>query len=190
VTDDEVLDILTEIDNSRSADKAEQFEAMAESLAPGENGRASFLSAAGDHWQMQDQPDRARVCFEAALADGGESAVNPLVSLLDLALAHDDDERSAALTEQLRDMVRRDELDALGCHQVGETYEIHGQLKVAARWFTFPLSWVDPEDEELLDDLCLFGRVRVREQLGLPSDRYDLVAKRWIAERAVTNDRA
>jgi hypothetical protein len=66
VTDDEVLDILTAIDSGRSADKAEQFEAMAESLAPGENGRASFLSAAGDHWQLRGDLERARACFEKA----------------------------------------------------------------------------------------------------------------------------
>lgn len=51
----------------------------------------------------------------------------------------------------------------------------HDQLREAHRWFTMPLSYADPDSEDL-DYLCLAARLRVREALGLPQDRFDRLA--------------
>jgi len=175
--DDDVFDLLTAIEETTPiGSKAERFEAMAEEMTPGEHGRATFLLAAGEHWQMRQKYDNARRCFELALGDGGETATEPLANLLGLALETGDEPQASSLALELRGLVRQGDIGASGCHFIGETFETHGRLREAMRWFTIPLSYVDPEDEDDLDFYCLSGRHRVRRELGLPEDRYDLAA--------------
>ena len=184
VDDDEVFDQLTDIEESVPfAEKAERFEELAGTLATGENGRASFLVAAGEHWHMRREYDEARRCFETALADGGATGTSPLANLHSLALETGDEETAAALLGRLRDLARRDELVPSDCLFVAENLETQDRPREALRWFTIPLSRLDPTlDQEDLDPYCLLGRLRVRRQLGLPVDRYDQVALALQAE--------
>jgi YD repeat-containing protein len=182
MTEDELFDLLTEIDLSASRDKAREFEKAAAGVPAGEHGRASLLVAAGDHWQMRQKYDEARRCFEEARDDGGESSVDPEAYLLDLALEEGDDEAAARQLATLKAVARRDELSAEACHVVGESLEERGRLQEAHRWFTMPLTWTEEDD---LDVLCLAGRLRVREALGLPRDRFDAIA---LEERAARHE--
>ena len=180
--DDEVFDRLTEIDMSGSTRKAEEFEALAQSLPVGEYGRASFLIAAGPHRQMRKEYDEARRCFELALEDGGESSTDPLTNLLSLALDTGDEATVLSLSAELRRMVRDDRMGADGCLFVGDSFQDHGRLREALRWFTIPLTYADLEDDDL-DYFCLAGRYRVRRELGMPEDRIDQIAAVEIARQ-------
>lgn len=173
--DDEVFDLLDGIDSERRSDKAEAFEALAKSMPVGEHGRASFLVAAGEHRQLREEYDEARRLFELALADGGESEADPLAFLLSLALDTGDEPAVESLARQLRDLVRADRATPATCLHVGEAFEEHDRLREAMRWFTIPLMWGDLDDVHSLDELCLYGRWRVRRRLELPQDRLDLL---------------
>lgn len=178
-----MYDRLTDIEETVPfSEKAERFEELAASLPVGENGRASFLVAAGEHWQMRKQYDEARRCFEAAQADGGQTGTPALANLHSLALETGNEEEATTLIAELREMARREELYPMDFNFIGETFEAFDRLAEAQRWFTLPLSYLDPVlDEDELDPYCLAGRHRVRRALGLPVDRYDQAA---IAERA------
>ena len=181
--EDDVLDAMERIDFSTSPTKAEEFEAMAASLTTGEHGRVSFLLAAGEHRQMRGEHGEARRLYDAAIADGGESPGAPLAQLLSLALETGDDARATDCTAQLRDLSRADRLVPDDYHRVGDVFRGHGRLRDALRWFSIPLSSVDPEDVDDLAWWCLLGRRQVREELGLPRDRYDQVADAELARR-------
>ena len=181
VTEDELFDLMDEIDMSGSRDKATDFETAAAQVPVGEYGRASLLVAAGDHWQMRKEYDEARRCFLEARADGGESSVDAEAYLLDLALEEGDSEVASHQLATLKGMARRDEISTETCHFIGEALELHDRLQEAQRWFTMPLTWSDEDD---LDFLCLVGRERVRRALGLPQDRFDVIAAEERAIRA------
>ena len=100
--EDELFDVLTNIDSAAVPDKAERFESEAQRLEPGEHGRASLLIASGDHWRMRGEFDRARSAFEAARADGGESAVDPEVALFGLAMELEDVDAAAGTSPHSR----------------------------------------------------------------------------------------
>lgn len=178
VDEDEVFDRLTEIEETVPRDeKAERFEELAATMPLGDNGRASFLLAAGEHRQMRGQFDEARRCYELALADGGQTGTPALANLHRLALETGNDPDAASLVAELRQMARRDELYPMDFCFIGETFEAVERLSEAQRWFTMPLSHLDPVlDVGELDPSCLAGRHRVRRALGLPMDRYDQAA--------------
>ena len=170
--EDELFDVLTAIDSAAVPDKAERFEAEAQRLEPGEHGRASLLIAAGDHWQMRGEFDRALSAFEAAQTDGGESAVDPVVALFGLATEREETEAAAQHLKTLKGLAKAEQLSSDNYLQMGDIYEEQGQLREAHRWYTMPLTYADADDEDL-DYLLLIARLRVREALELPRDRFD-----------------
>ncbi len=177
---DDVLDQLESIESEhRGGTAAEALEQRALDLATGAPGRAMFLNAAGDHYAMADHLDDAERCFRAALDDGGEVAVHPWSGLLWVAFGRGDESAAAQLVSQLRSLATGDGLSSSTCNNVGEAFEEQERLREAIRWFTIPLRTQDPDDLESLDPLCLSGRFRVRQQLGLPRDRYDEAAIAW-----------
>ena len=173
--DDEVFDRLSEIDMSASTKKAEEFEALAQSMPVGEHGRATFLVSAGQHRQMNDECDEAHRCFSLALEDGGRTTLHPVANLLSLALATGDESAVEARSAELRGLVRADRLGPAACHFVGDSFRDHGRLREALRWFTIPLTYADLEDDDL-DLLCLADRYQVRRELEMPQDRLDQIA--------------
>ena len=173
--EDELFDVLTAIDSAAVPDKAERFEDEAVRLEPGTYGRASLLIAAGEHWQMRGEYDKAQVSFEAALADGGESAVDPEVALLGLAMERGDDEAVTGQVTTLKALAKAEQLSVDNYLQIGEIYEKHDRLREAHRWLTMPLTFAEPDDDDL-DYLLLGARLRVREALGFSRDRFDQVA--------------
>lgn len=175
MTEDELFDTLTHLEETTPPDqKPARFEAAAAELEVGEHGRASLLVAAGEHWQMRGEHDAARRCFAEALADGGDTGAHPVASLVSLALEEGDDGAVAHHLQQMRELVKSDAVSSATCLHIGESLEEHGRLRDAHRWFTMPLTWVEDDDD--LDFYCLMGRLRVREALGLPQDRFDAIA--------------
>ena len=179
--EDELFDVLTNIDSAAVPDKAERFESEAQRLEPGEHGRASLLIASGDHWRMRGEFDRARSAFEAARADGGESAVDPEVALFGLAMEVEDGDAASRHLTTLKALAGAEQLSWDNYLQIGEVYEEHDQLRQAHRWLTMPLTYADADDEDL-NYLLLVTRLRVREALELPRDRFD---QRAFEEREV-----
>jgi hypothetical protein len=175
VDDDELFDVLTAIDSAAVPDKAERFQEEAQRLEPGAHGRASLLIASGEHWQMRGEYDKAQVSFDAARADGGESAVDPEVALFGLAMERGAADAAAQHLATLKGLANAEQLTLDDYLQIGEIYEGHGELRHAHRWLTMPLTYADPDDDDL-DYLLLVARLRVREALGLSRDRFDQVA--------------
>ena len=174
--EDAAFDLLMELEETVPIEqRAERMEAEAQRLEPGEYGRASLLIAAGEHWQMRREYDRAHRAFDAAKADGGESAAGPDVAFLGLALERGDTDGAARHREALRALTRADQLSPIDFLEIGDLYEDNDQLREAHRWYTMPLTYADPDDEDL-DYFCLVARLRVREALGLPQDRFDRIA--------------
>lgn len=171
--DDELFDLLTSVEeNVRLDDKPAAFEDLARDLEPGEFGRASLLIAAGEHWQMQKQYDEAGRCFEEARADGGEAASDPIANLLSLALDEGDEEAARTYDAELRVLARQDQVGPSTCHLIGESYELHGNLRAALRWMSIPFTHADPDDEPF-DQFLLAARRRVRAAMGMAPDRLD-----------------
>lgn len=173
--DDEVFDRLSEIDMSASATKAEDFEALAQSMPVGEHGRATFLVSSGQHRQMNGEYDEAHRCYSLALEDGGRTTIHPVANLLSLALDTGDESTVDARSAELRGLVRADRLGPAACHFVGGSFRHHGRLREALRWFTIPLTYADLEEDDL-DLLCLTDRFLVRRELEMPEDRLDQIA--------------
>lgn len=182
---DELEDLRDRLDLSTSPTKAEDFEAAAGMLTEGEYGRAALLAMAADHWQMRGDLDRARRAVDAA-GEGhpGEMWIHPLAVRLSIEIAAGDVAAQEAALAGLLERWRAAELTITTCSFIGGTLEIDGQLKRAHRWFTLPLTNVDPDDElEFDEEFCVFGRARVRSALGLPVDRFDRVAAELLASR-------
>jgi hypothetical protein len=174
MTEDELVDLMTSIEEGVPLpDKAAAFEVEARRLAVGEHGRAQLLACAGEHWQMRGEYDEARRCYGEARADDGDTMIDVWAHLLSLALDEGDEDQVRAMDRSLRVAVSVDALEPDNCLFVGESYEHHGRLKEALRWFTMPLTWGEEDD---LDEVCLRARWRVRRDLGLPVDRLDSLA--------------
>ena len=113
--------------------------------------------------------------FDAARADGGESAVDPEVALFGLAMERGDADAAAHHLTTLKGLANAEQLSWDSYLQIGEIYEEHDRLRDTHRWLTMPLTYAEPDDDDL-DYLLLASRLRVREALGLSRDRFDQVA--------------
>lgn len=142
-------------------------------LSPGEVGRAEYLNTLGQYLELEGNIEEARDAFKEALADGGETFFHPLTRLHDLERESGRVERADELLAELLVCSRADQLADADYGTIGECLEEAGELKKALRWFTIPLSDVDPDDLDGLDIVCLNGRSRVRARLDLPPDRYE-----------------
>lgn len=156
---------------------APSLEQRAHDLAPGAVGRAAWLSHAGEVWEQAGERERARACYEEAASDGGPAWLDPRASLVSVLLDLGD---NPAAEEHLR-ALRRD-LSLHGARGpvhdfVGEALEEHGRLGEALRWFDAGITYLEREDPDGDHGSCLHGRYRVRRELGLAIDRYDLLAE-------------
>ena len=85
--DDEILDEVEELATTMPAEElARLLEDRAHALAPGSPGRAAWLCYAGERWEMVDDFARAKACFEEAVADGGETFLDPRADLANVLL--------------------------------------------------------------------------------------------------------
>ena len=147
--------------------------ARAAGMAPGELGRAEFLSLQGDFMVIAGQLEEAKAPYLAALEDGGPTSIHPKVSLLDVAIQRGETDEADALLKDLLRLFRDGKLSEDDCNMVGETLEEKERFNEAQRWFTMPLR---PAEDDRFDHrqlTLLNGRYRVRRALGLPKDGFD-----------------
>lgn len=175
---DEIGDEFDQLMSAHDARKsAKVCEQRAHDLAPGQVGRAAWLSHAGECWELADAPEQAKRCYEEALADGGPAWLDARASLAAVLLDMEEVSRADALLEELRRDLAKGPVRGPVHDFVGERLELHGRLEEALLWFTAGVEAAERpgagEDAELDAVGSLSGRFRVRRELGLPHDRYD-----------------
>ena len=164
-------------------DKAERHAQLGRERAPGEYGRAHFLTMAAEHGLLRGELEHARQALEdAGPPHPGERLLDQRSIWLWLALQSAD---AAEVDRLLADLLadwRADLINVATCAHVGDLLESYDDLRRAHRWFTLPLRGLEPDDDEI-DEICLVGRLRVRQALGLAPDRYDQAAE-WVHAQA------
>ncbi len=139
--------------------------------------RAEAFLRVGDEWLLADEPAEAADWFRRAIADGGPVSVDPRVGLARALFqlgrqldAHD-------LIGSLKD---DGPTDPRTCDLAAELLVDSGDLAGALDWATtgVELCLAAGQDGDHADEnpelrLLLRLRYRIRNDLGLPEDRYD-----------------
>ena len=152
-------------------------------MAVGDPGRIDVLLVIADHQSMRGEVDDALATLDGAAGEPGADA--DLLMATRIAYLID-----AGRTDQadplLRDLRRRAaDLPIDGIERVAEALEQRGRLREAMRWFTIALRDLDPSRDlpEPDEEDALIGRWRIREQLELPADHYDSLARETLELR-------
>jgi hypothetical protein len=174
---DDVERLWLDIDLSAEPRKAERFEALGREMNPGDNGRTTFLCLAAEHRQLDGRHEEALALIELATAPDevlDEEFVHPsVIALRSLLALGRTQEADAVLADRLA-AFRRDEVDSGQCLRIGDALEFEGDLVRAHRWFTLPLAPYDPQlDIDMIDELVLEARYRLRRRRELGYDAYD-----------------
>ena len=140
----------------------------------GDDGRAAFLCALAGELNLVGDFDGARAASLAAIDDGGPTTIDPRCGLLMNELHAGEQARADEILSELLARVRSGHLGEVECEWIASSLEEADRLKDALRWYTIPLHDIDPDDIDELPTHLLYGRYRVRRELGLPLDAYDL----------------
>ncbi len=150
--------------------------------------RAEAFLRAGEQWLMADDPTAAATGFRLAMADGGPVFADPRVPLARALFLLGKPAEAQSLLDQLKDEGRR---DPRACDLVAELLVERSDLTGALDWATAGVeaclqrrSNGGPAPQGRLGDspghdddaelrLLLSLRYRIRNDLGLPEDRYD-----------------
>jgi hypothetical protein len=147
--------------------------------------RAEAFLRAGEQWLLADDPAAAATGFRLAMADGGPVFVDPRVPLARALFLLGKPAEAQSLLDQLKNEGRR---DPRMCDLVAELLVERSDLTGALDWATAGVELcvqsnggpgTDGGDEESSGDeeselrLLLSLRYRIRNDLGLPEDRYD-----------------
>lgn len=178
-TEYEIDELIEEWDVTLDADgRLPLLDDLLEQLPAGAPGRTAALTYRGEVLQILDRMDEAVAGFELAADEGGTSFIDPRALLLDALFKLGRDADAETLLTELRAASAAGDVRGALHAWVGDCLEDRGDLKRAHRWFNLGLRDLDPElDEPDRDEQdCLTGRLRVREALALPKDRFDLLA--------------
>jgi hypothetical protein len=148
--------------------------------------RAEAFLRAGEQWLLADDPAAAATGFRLAMADGGPVFVDPRVPLARALFMLGKSAEAQSLLDRLKDEGRR---DPRMCDLVAELLVERSDLAGALDWATAGVELCvqrrsnggpgtpggdEPSgDEESELRLLLSLRYRIRNDLGLPEDRYD-----------------
>lgn len=180
---DEILDEVEQLHWMPHPERARLFEDRARALGRGAPGRAAWLCHAGEAWELARDSERAKTCFEEAIADGGDTYLDPHAQLLGTVLDLGDTERAEALLTDLDRALRDGHRHGEFVHEtVGEALEMHGRPEEALRWYSAGLTASAHGSPTDLDIGCLNGRFRVRRALGMPLDEFDKLCEERRAE--------
>ena len=152
--------------------------------------RSEAFLRAGEQWLLADDPAAAATGFRLALADGGPVFVDPRVPLARALFLLGKSAEAQSLLDQLKAEGRN---DPRACDLVAELLVERSDLTGALDWATAgvelclqrrsngapgPADHIggpsgDEGDAEAELRLLLSLRYRIRNDLGLPEDRYD-----------------
>ena len=152
--------------------------------------RAEAFLRAGEQWLLADDPAAAATGFRLAMADGGPVFVDPRVPLARALFLLGKPAEAQSLLDQLKDEGRR---DPRACDLVAELLVERSDLTGALDWATAGVelclqrrsnggpvtlgrdgdSFGGDRGEEAELQMLLRLRYRIRNDLGLPEDRYD-----------------
>ncbi len=152
--------------------------------------RSEAFLRAGEQWLMADDPAAAASGFRLAMADGGPVFVDPRVPLARALFLMDKPAEAQSLLDKLKSEGRR---EPRMCDLVAELLVERSDLSGALDWATAGVelclqrrrgsegaaqsgSGVEAsasDDAEAELRLLLSLRYRIRNDLGLPEDRYD-----------------
>jgi hypothetical protein len=152
--------------------------------------RSEAFLRAGEQWLLADDPAAAATGFRLAMADGGPVFVDPRVPLARALFLLEEPAEAQSLLDQLRAEGRR---DPRACDLVAELLVERSDLTGALDWATAGVevclqrrsnggtdaqgrsadSVGAEDDAEAELRLLLSLRYRIRNDLGLPEDRYD-----------------
>jgi hypothetical protein len=152
--------------------------------------RAEAFLRAGEQWLLADDPAAAATGFRLALADGGPVFVDPRVPLARALFLLGKPAEAQSLLDQLKDEGLR---DPRACDLVAELLVERSDLTGALDWATAGVELClqrrsngglglrvaagdspgGEDDAEAELRLLLSLRFRIRNDLGLPEDRYD-----------------
>jgi len=150
--------------------------------------RAEAFLRAGEQWLLADDPAAAATGFRLALADGGPVFVDPRVPLARALFLLGKPAEAQSLLDQLKDEGLR---DPRACDLVAELLVERSDLTGALDWATAGVELClqrrsngglglrvvaddsPGDDAEAELRLLLSLRYRIRNDLGLPEDRYD-----------------
>jgi hypothetical protein len=186
LTEDEIDDLIGEWDLTLPVgERLPLIDDLLEQLPPGAPGRTAALTYRGEILQLAGRPVDAVAAFGLAAEEGGTSTIDPRALLLDTLFRLGRDDDAAALLTDLRAASAAGDVRGTLHSWVGDCLEERGDLRQAQRWFNLGLRDLDLEldDPGFEEQECLIGRLRVREALTLPKDRYDLLAHDVLARR-------
>ena len=143
---------------------------------PDSMSRAEAHMRAGEQWLLADEPATAVEEFQAAIADAGPTFDDPLVSLARAMFALDRPEEAAVLLRELSETGGRSQ--PRKCDLVAELLTEQGDLNGALDWATAGVDACLRGDDRDELQLLLRLRYRLRVDLGLPEDDYDMMLDR------------
>lgn len=172
---DHMLDRADASFQDRPGGLAQQLEDWAADPHPDDVEDAGTLFVqASEHWIGAGTPGRAVDAARRAVDTGDEVPPDTRCYLVDALLAAGRLDEADAVAGELR---RAHGDDPLVLVFLGESYEEAGQLDQAHRWYTMGLTAAERHgDPSGVVPTLLAGRFRVRRELELPVDEYDLEA--------------
>lgn len=162
--------------------KIAALDALAASAPHGSTAWIDFTVTASEHRLMDGDIQRAIEVLQS-IRDSVPRYPTSVDATLHCAYLHaQDDLRVAELDRALRARSREEHLGDTYCF-VADSYEEANRRKEALRWYTMANRDVDPTDLDRLDYFAVVGRWRLRRDLGLPEDAYDVSAQILRAEQ-------
>lgn len=141
--------------------------------ASGGMSRAEAHLRAGEQWLMADDPAAAAAEFSRAIEDGGPTFADPRVFLARALMGSDKQAEADALISELE--AQRAQVNPRTCDLLAELYTDRGDLINALDWANCGVERCLESGDKAELRLLLSLRYRIRNDLGLPEDDYDML---------------
>lgn len=135
--------------------------------------RAEAHLRAGEQWLMADDAEAAAAEFEVAIEDGGPTFADPRVFLARALFTVDRADEAKELIDVLE--AARDHIAPRTCDLLAELWVDQGDLRAALEWADCGVRRCLDSDDKAELRLLLSLRYRIRNDLGLPEDDYDML---------------